>query len=164
MPAVLESARTYCGRLEDVVGSPPSSWRILLVDDNRDFADCLAAMLRRGGHTIRVTYDGRTAIQAARPFRPQIVFSDLGLPGLTGHEVARSLRNDPLLEGVYLVALTGFDGEDDHRAAQEAGFNAFLTKPVDFADVQEVLDKLLKPLAQHAAIQAPVHTKEVKVV
>jgi CheY-like chemotaxis protein len=145
MPAVLESARTYCGRLEDVVGSPrPSSWRILFVDDNKDFADCLAAMLRHRGHTIRVAYDGRTAIQAARLFRPQIVFSDIGLPGLTGHEVAQCLRQDPHLEGVYLVALTGFDAEEDHRAAQEAGFDAFLTKPVDLADVQEILERVAK--------------------
>ena len=100
MPTVLASARTYCGRLEDVVGSPRrSSWRILFVDDNKDFADCLAALLRHRGHTIRVAYDGPTALQAARLFRPQIVFSDLGLPGLAGHEVARHLRRDPDQKG-----------------------------------------------------------------
>jgi CheY-like chemotaxis protein len=122
----------------------PPSWRILVVDDNECCADCLALLLRRQGHDPQVAYDGVGALAAARRFRPEVVLSDLGLPGLSGHELARSLRREPGLEGVYLVALTGYGGAEDRHRALDAGFDAYLTKPVPFAQVEQLLGRVAR--------------------
>jgi CheY-like chemotaxis protein len=117
--------------------------RVLLVDDNVDGADSLAALVRLAGHDTRVAHDGPGALEAAAAFRPQVVVLDIGLPGLTGYEVARRLRADPDLAGASLVAVTGYGRDEDRERAREAGFDHHLTKPVEFA---QLLD-LLKPPA-----------------
>ena len=112
---------------------------ILVVAGNVDAAEMLAAMLELRGHGTRVAYDGRDALAAARGSHPDIIFLDIGLPGMDGYEVARQLRADPALAATVLVALTGWGSEDDKRRAREAGFDVHLTKPVDVADVDAVL-------------------------
>jgi signal transduction histidine kinase len=117
--------------------------RVLLVDDNVDGADSLATLVRLAGHDTRVAHDGPGALEAAAAFRPQVVVLDIGLPGLTGYEVARRLRADPDLSGVALVAVTGYGRDEDRERSREAGFDHHLTKPVEFA----LLLDLLKPPA-----------------
>ena len=113
--------------------------RILVVDDNLDSAESLALLLGFQGHEVRTAGDGPGAIETARSFQPEVVFLDIGLPGMDGYEVARNLRADPGLDGAILIAMTGYGREEDVRRALESGFDRHLTKPVDFAEIEKLL-------------------------
>jgi PAS domain S-box-containing protein len=131
------------GDLDDVVArvsvsSPPR--RILIVDDNADAGESLAMFLRLQGHVVRVAIDGQTAIDMATTEPPEVAFLDIGMPGMDGYELARRLRQQPALESVTLVALTGWGQDEDRRRTQQAGFDFHLTKPAE----PEVLGRLLK--------------------
>jgi PAS domain S-box-containing protein len=117
----------------------PAARRILVVDDNVDAAISLEVLLRQMGHEVRVAHDGQAALGAARTFRPEVVFLDIALPGMSGYDVARSLR-DGATGVTRIVALTGYSQQDDVRRSREAGFDAHLVKPVD-------PDTLLRTLA-----------------
>ena len=119
----------------------PAGRRILLVDDNRDAADSLALLLGLEGHDVRVAYAGRPAIEVAHEFRPEIAVLDLGLPDLSGYDVARLLRQDPALERIELIALTGWGQEEHRKRALEAGFDHHVTKPVDLEQLARLLEK-----------------------
>ena len=121
----------------------PISRKIMVVDDNRDLADSFAKLLRLMGHEVRTTHDGRQVLEAARDFRPDLIFLDIGLPGMDGYAVAEAVRDDSTLRSTLLVALTGYGAATDRQRTQEAGFSAHLVKPVRFADVHELLDRLL---------------------
>ena len=113
-------------------GLPPAarSRRVLVVDDNVDAAETLALLLQLEGHAVHVEHDGRHAIAAARAQRPDLVFLDIGLPGMNGYEVAAALRGLPELADTVLVAVTGWGSERDQQRTREAGFDGHLTKPV----------------------------------
>jgi PAS domain S-box-containing protein len=113
--------------------------RILVVDDNEDVADTLALLLRQGGHEVRVAHDGPAALEAARAYQPEVVLLDIGLPGMTGYEVAQHLRQQPPANLTLLIALTGYGQDEDRRRSSEAGFDLHLTKPVDPADLKRLL-------------------------
>lgn len=117
--------------------------RVLVIEDNEDTADSLRMLLELKGHTAAVAHTGDAGVEAARRFRPEAVFCDLGLPGgMDGHAVARALRQDPALASAYLVAMTGSGRDEDRRRSLEAGFDVHWTKPVDFADLQQLLVSL----------------------
>jgi PAS domain S-box-containing protein len=105
--------------------------RVLVVDDNQDAADSLALLLRLAGQDAWTAYDGPSALVRAREFRPEVVFLDIGMPGMDGYEVARQLRASPELPGIKLVALTGWGQEEDRRRSAEAGFDRHMVKPVE---------------------------------
>ena len=110
----------------------PNGRRILIVDDNRDAADSLGLLLGLDGHDVRVAYAGRQALEIIQePFKPEVAILDLGLPDLSGYDLARLLRQDPNMQRVTLVALTGWGQEEHKQRAREAGFDHHLTKPVD---------------------------------
>jgi signal transduction histidine kinase len=113
--------------------------RILLADDNADFANSLATLLSARGHDVRVARDGAEALQAAADFNPDFAFLDIGMPKVHGYEVARRLRNAPGTSECVLVAVTGWGQEDDRRRAREAGFDRHLVKPVDPSDIETIL-------------------------
>jgi signal transduction histidine kinase len=113
--------------------------RVLVVDDNVDAADSLALLLRLGGHEVATAQDGPAAIEAARRQPPEVVFLDIGLPGMDGYEVARRLRADPATAGTRLVALTGWGADEDRRRSHDAGFDLHLTKPVEAEAIERVL-------------------------
>lgn len=115
------------------------SRRVLVVDDNADAAESLAVLLRLGGHQVRIAHDGPGALADAAAELPDLVFLDLGMPGMDGYEVARRIRQDPGLRRVILVALTGWGQEQDRRRTRETGFDHHLTKPAD----PEALHQLL---------------------
>lgn len=116
--------------------------RVLVVEDNRDIARVMAALVKRCGHEPCVAYDGPAAIELAHKVHPQVALLDIGLPGMSGHDLARRLRSDAELCGMRLVALTGYGQEDDRRRSREAGFDEHLTKPVSLATLQTILENV----------------------
>ena len=113
--------------------------RILVVDDNRDAAESLAMLLGSEGHQVLMAYDGQTALELALAERPAVVLLDIGLPGMDGYAVARSIRQRQDLKATRLIALTGYGPETNREKAQGAGFDRYLTKPVDFHELQSSL-------------------------
>jgi PAS domain S-box-containing protein len=111
--------------------------RVLVVDDNTDAAESLVELMRLLGHETRVAHDGPQGYRAAQEFAPDLIFLDIGLPGMTGHEVARAIRRTPGLEGVVLIALTGWGAASDLTQSQEAGFDQHLTKPVSLESIEQ---------------------------
>jgi CheY-like chemotaxis protein len=109
------------------------------VDDNRDLAESLGMVLRLWGHDVKVVYDGPGALATAREYRPDVIFLDIGLPGLDGYEVARRLRGPLGFRDTRVVAITGYGREEDRRKAREAGFDVHLPKPVDPEDLHKLL-------------------------
>lgn len=105
--------------------------RVLVVDDNRDGADSLAAFLELTGCETRTAYDGPQAIDACREFQPSAVLLDIGLPGMNGYDVAERLRTSPEGAQATLIAVTGYSREEDRVRAREVGFDYHLVKPVD---------------------------------
>jgi PAS domain S-box-containing protein len=120
-------------------GSAGGPLRVLVVDDNVDAADSLVALLEILGHTTRVAHDGVQGLEAAREFVPDLVFLDIGLPGMSGHEVAREIRRTAALRQVVLIALTGWGSESDQQRSQEAGFDQHLIKPVSLEALEQAL-------------------------
>jgi signal transduction histidine kinase len=116
--------------------------RVLVVDDNKDAATSLAAVLRHEGHDVRLAYDGPEALAAVASDRPQVVLLDIGMPGMDGYEVARRLRKTPDFDATAIIALTGFGSAEDHRLSREAGFDRHLTKPVDPEALLDVLARV----------------------
>jgi CheY-like chemotaxis protein len=106
-------------------------FRILVVDDNVDSADAMTASLRIEGHHADVAYDGETAIERAKNSELDAVLLDIGLPGLSGLDVARLLRTLPQTQHALLIALSGYGQQEDRQRSLEAGLDHHLTKPVD---------------------------------
>ncbi len=119
--------------------------RILVVDDNLDAAESLATLLEFAGHEVRIAHDGPAALEAARQFLPDVVLLDIGMPGMSGYQVARKLREEPALRHILLVAQTGWGQEDDRRRAQEAGFDYYLVKPIVPRELQELIARIAAP-------------------
>jgi len=114
--------------------------RVLLVDDNVDSAESLAQLLSLSGHDARTAADGPQALALAADFAPEFVFCDLGLPGISGYEVARLLRARPEGQHMILAALTGYGDTADREKSLQAGFDAHLVKPVDPRVIESFLD------------------------
>jgi CheY-like chemotaxis protein len=113
--------------------------RVLVVDDCADNAATLARLIELWGYEVRVAYDGAGALDVARSYRPFVVFLDLGLPDLSGYEVAGRLQVLFRCQPVLLVAITGYGQEEDCRRGQEAGFAHHLLKPVSPAFIEGLL-------------------------
>jgi signal transduction histidine kinase len=119
--------------------TPAVPRRILVVDDSRDSAESLAALLRMTGNDTRTAADGLNAVETAATFRPDLVRLDIGLPKLNGYEVCRKIREQPWGKEMALFALTGWGQEEDRRKSKDAGFNGHLVKPVDLAALTMLL-------------------------
>jgi signal transduction histidine kinase/DNA-binding response OmpR family regulator len=117
------------------------SCRILIVEDNIDGAESMRMLLRHYGHTVEVAHAGQQGVLLANDWLPEVVLCDIGLPGeMDGYQVARALRENPQLDGLLLIALTGYGRDEDQSKAKDAGFDLHLTKPVDFALLQQAID------------------------
>ena len=113
--------------------------RVLIADDNVDAAESLQLWLQMAGHDVRTALDGIRALAAVESFRPDVALLDVGMPGMSGLEVARRVREFPWGTDVVLVALTGWGQDDDRRRTAEAGFNHHLTKPVSPDVIEELI-------------------------
>lgn len=123
--------------------------RILVVDDNIDAAEVLVALLEMSEHEVSVAHDGLKAIELAEQFGPDVIFLDLGLPGMSGLEVARNLRAQPRFASVTLVALTGWGAENDRAQSKAAGFDHHFTKPANFDRIEALLTRLAQTRGGH---------------
>jgi CheY-like chemotaxis protein len=107
-----------------------------------DTAESFGILLRKWGHSVRVAYDGPAALAIADEFLPQVVLLDIGLPTMSGFELAEQIRRRPGLEGVVLVAQTGFGRQEDRATAEQAGFDYYFLKPVDLVGLKSFLDSI----------------------
>lgn len=120
----------------------PAGHRLLIVDDNQDAANSLAMLLKLQGHEVRVAHNGPAALEITKGYTPDVVFLDIGMPGMDGYEVARRLRQQAGLENVVLAALTGWGQKEDRRRTSEAGFDHHLVKPPEPKAVEKLLADL----------------------
>ena len=116
------------------------SWKILVADDSQDGADSLAFLLRTAGHDVQTAYDGRTAIQQAEQLKPDVVLLDIGMPEVSGYDVARAIRREAWGRNMRLIALTGWGQAEHRRRSLEVGFDDHLVKPVEL----DVLERMLQ--------------------
>ena len=124
--------------------------RVLAVDDNVDAVNSLATLLKLSGHEVQTAYDGSSVLQKALAMRPDVVLLDIGLPGLTGYEVAAQIRREHRLDSTVLVALTGYGCESDRQRSKNAGFAYHLAKPSGLREVE----KILATVSEQRALQA----------
>ena len=111
----------------------------MVVDDNVDTVSTLAMLVEESGHDVQTAFDGSAVVEAALDYRPHLVLLDIGLPGLNGLEVAKKLRQQPGLQNVVLVAMTGYGQEGDRQRSHEAGFDHHLVKPGDFGKLLQIM-------------------------
>lgn len=127
--------------------SANSGRKILIVEDNEDAAEMLSALLRYRGHHVTCAEDGQQALDTLRSDSFDVVFCDLGLPKMTGLEVAAAIRNDGSLTATALVALTGYGQPADKERTRDAGFDHHLIKPVELTASEELLSGLSRSQA-----------------
>jgi CheY-like chemotaxis protein len=117
-----------------------ASKRVLIVDDNEDATELMARLVQRLGHDTRVAFEGTSALELAREFQPDVVFLDIGLPGMNGFEVARRMRQLPTCADIPIIAVTGYARESDRQEAARAGFTEHVAKPIGIERLRDVLD------------------------
>ena len=122
----------------------PGALRVLVVDDNADAADMLAALMEMDGHVTRVANDGAQALQLAGEFIPEVAFLDIGMPGMNGYQLSEELGRMPQLAGLVRVALTGWGDEHARARSSEAGFDYHLLKPCTMQAVGALLSELAR--------------------
>jgi PAS domain S-box-containing protein len=113
--------------------------RVLVVDDNHDAAEVLCMLLQSIGAKVEAVDSGPAALAAIPDYRPNVILMDIGMPGMDGNEVARRIRQQPELNDIKLIALTGWGQEEDRRRSKESGFDHHLTKPVNFRDLADLI-------------------------
>ena len=113
-----------------------------MVDDNQDAAKTLGMLLKMLGHDVSTANDGPAALAAIESHRPSLVLLDLGMPGMSGFEVAKRMREQPQFADIAVVALTGWGQEEDRRRTREAGFDDHLIKPADLAALSALLERM----------------------
>ena len=135
LAVAVEAPNTHDGPAE----RPHATWKILVADDSQDGADSLAYLLRAAGHDVKTAYDGRTAIRLASEERPDVVLLDIGMPEVTGYDVARAIRREAWGRSMRLIALTGWGQAEHRRRSLEVGFDDHLVKPVELDVLENVL-------------------------
>lgn len=126
-----------------VMKIPSRIHKILLIEDNESLADVLCNMFDLMGYQAYVAYNGMEGITEAKKIRPDVIFCDIGLPGLSGYEVAKILKTDDNMKNTFLVALTGYAGESDAERARESGFEHHIAKPIDMSALEGILSEII---------------------
>jgi signal transduction histidine kinase len=138
-PTVPKDAAPEASRTPAPSVAPRVPLRILIVDDNVDAADSVAWLMRQQAHEVRTAHDGRSALEMANDFRPQVIVLDLGLPELDGYEVSRRLRATPDTREALIIAVSGYGQDEDRRRSTQAGFDYHFIKPVNFETLLGVI-------------------------
>jgi len=139
LPVATDGQVRYDSSAKQATSTATDSLRVLVVDDSVDAAKMCSMLLRSWGHEARMAHNGPDALQQATGFHPHVILCDIGLPHMDGYEVARHIRQNPHLEGVMLVAVTGYGQDTDRQRSKEAGFDLHMVKPVESADLKELL-------------------------
>lgn len=113
--------------------------KVLIVDDNQDLAQTFEILLNHDGYTTAIVFSGDKVVELATEFRPDAILLDIGLPGMNGYEVAACLRANQLFENTFLIAMTGYGGDEDKVLAKKHGFDKHLLKPVQYQVVRNLL-------------------------
>lgn len=121
--------------------APNKKKRVLVADDNRDAGETLAMLLRLDGHEVHVATDGLEAVEVYTREKPDVAILDIGMPGLSGHEVAKRIREMDGNPPVTLIAVTGWGQKADKDRAAESGFDHHFTKPVEPSILSDLLGK-----------------------
>lgn len=121
---------------------PRSPKRILIVDDNVDSATSMAALVTLKGHHVLLAHEGPTALAELRAFAPHLLLLDIGLPGVSGYDVARAVRANPANVHIVLCAMSGYGQNDDRRRSRDAGFDHHLVKPVELGALDALINAL----------------------
>ena len=140
LPLSEPSAATVRGEGPVAVERPPA--RVLVVDDNIDAAEAIATLLEFSGYDTDVAHTPQSALETAARSKPDLVLLDIGLPGMTGYEVAQRMREGGANRHTKIVALTGYGQEQDNEQAKAAGFSAYLVKPVDADQLTALVNEL----------------------
>ena len=133
------------GRMRTMPAEKSRLERVLVVDDNLDSANTMALLMESLGHEARVSHDGVEALREAIDYKPDVVLLDIGLPGLSGYEIARRIRMEPWGSTTMLIAVTGWGHEEDKRRALEAGFDYHMTKPLSLEELKSTLERWREP-------------------
>ncbi len=139
LPVILSFTPPSQLPIAEISPSSEARRRVLVVDDNVDSAETLAMLLEASGHDVQTAYNGQSGLEAALEYQPDMMLLDIGLPELNGYEVARRIRQHPLLKHMVLVAMTGYGQEKDRQYSREAGFDHHLVKPANFDEVLRIL-------------------------
>jgi signal transduction histidine kinase/CheY-like chemotaxis protein len=135
LPVVSGAELRHAVPLAASAGTDGRKMQVLVVDDNQDAADSLAALLEIDGFDVRTVYDGAAAIAVCAQAQPDMIIMDLGMPGMDGYETARAIRQRPGAERILMLALTGWGQSDARRRTMEAGFDHHLVKPVELEQI-----------------------------
>jgi len=139
---VRDAAGQHEATLQERRTTPRRTFRIMVVDDNTDAAESLSLLLQLNAHDIRTATNGRDALALAADFRPDVAFLDIGMPGMTGFELATRLRAMPHLAGMTIIAVTGWGSEEDQARSREAGIDHHHTKPISAETVSRLLARI----------------------
>jgi PAS domain S-box-containing protein len=139
LPLLTQRSDTMADTTSTQPASPSGQLHVLVVDDNADAAESLGVLLDIEGHAAHIAHTGAEALQVAQSQALDVVFLDIGLPDMTGYDVARRLRMLPSMQNTMLVALTGWGTQDDRQRTRDAGFDRHLTKPAELPAVEELL-------------------------
>lgn len=140
------AGRSDSGRGADVEGDAGnralgiSTKRLLVVEDNHDVAQMLSEVLQIYGYATCIAYDGISALELAKSFRPDVALVDIGLPAMDGYQLARRLRQMPELRTMRLFAVTGYGQLADRMRSLQAGFDRHLVKPVNLEELRRLID------------------------
>jgi two-component system CheB/CheR fusion protein len=126
---------------ERSAATTPRDTRVLVVDDSADITETMAAVLELKGHRVETALTGRQALETAGQFRPTVILLDIGMPDMDGYTVAERLRKLPGLEDTIFVAVSGYGAPENRARAKEAGFDFYLVKPVDYANLEQLLQQ-----------------------
>ncbi len=135
----LEQGVTVRRKADGIQPAHTAKHRILVIDDNRDAAESMKMLLEHEQHETMIAYTGHAGLECASTFKPDVIICDIGLPGMDGYQVARTLRATPETQDIYLIALTGYGREEDQARSRDAGFAVHMTKPIDFLALRKVL-------------------------
>jgi PAS domain S-box-containing protein len=139
--AALDTAARNAAGISDA-NAVQATLRVMVVDDNVDAAATLGMLLQHMGHDVNIAHDGERALQAAAAHNPDVIFMDIGLPEMSGYQVARRMRTDLGLTSAYIVALTGYGSTVDQCNSREAGFNMHIVKPIEPDQLRDLMANL----------------------
>lgn len=122
----------------------PSSLRVLVVDDHPDLLSMLDIMMQRRKYAVKTAQSGNEAIELVSDFAPHVVISDIGMPGMDGYQLMTHLRAVPDLAPFKSIALTGYDIHVEDSRARDAGYDAHMTKPIEFDQLFEMIEELVQ--------------------